>query len=105
MAAMCGDCGSRRPRKGNGRICLRGEGGTVATGPAGLHRGEGTWIHWHPSEQSLCFRLFRRHAVFPMGDTCYGLFDDSPITAELRALYLKTRQGAEIQLRADERGA
>jgi len=28
---------------------------------------------------------------FPMGDTCYGLFDDSPITPELRAEYLKTR--------------
>lgn len=29
---------------------------------------------------------------FPMGDTCYGLFDDSPITPELRAEYLKTRR-------------
>jgi hypothetical protein len=27
-----------------------------------------------------------------MGDTCYGLFDDSPITLELRAEYLKTRR-------------
>jgi hypothetical protein len=29
---------------------------------------------------------------FPMGDTCYGLFDDSPITPALRAEYLKTRR-------------
>src|SRR5262249_57017476 len=29
---------------------------------------------------------------FPMGDTCYGLFDDSPITPELREKYLKTRR-------------
>lgn len=28
----------------------------------------------------------------PMGDTCYGLFDDSPITPELREAYLKTRR-------------
>jgi len=27
-----------------------------------------------------------------MGDTCYGLFDDTPITPELRASYLKTRR-------------
>ncbi|HUR46289.1 MAG TPA: DUF5060 domain-containing protein, partial [Candidatus Saccharimonadales bacterium] len=29
---------------------------------------------------------------FPMGDTCYGLFDDSPITPGLRDQYLKTRR-------------
>src|SRR5262245_28891705 len=29
---------------------------------------------------------------FPMGDTCYGLFDDSPITPALRAEYLATRR-------------
>ena len=29
---------------------------------------------------------------FPMGDTCYGLHDDSPITNELRAAYLKIRR-------------
>lgn len=28
----------------------------------------------------------------PMGDTCYGLFDDSSITPELRDTYLKTRR-------------
>jgi len=27
-----------------------------------------------------------------MGDTCYGLFDDSPITPALREKYLKTRR-------------
>jgi hypothetical protein len=29
---------------------------------------------------------------FPMGDTCYGLFDDSPITPALREAYLKARR-------------
>ena len=29
-----------------------------------------------------------------MGDTCYGLFDDSPITPELRSEYLDTRRAA-----------
>lgn len=29
---------------------------------------------------------------FPMGETCYGLHDDSPITRELRAAYLQTRR-------------
>jgi hypothetical protein len=29
---------------------------------------------------------------FPLGDTCYGLFDDSPITPELRAQYLQRRR-------------
>ncbi|MEN6426892.1 MAG: DUF4038 domain-containing protein [Phycisphaerales bacterium] len=29
---------------------------------------------------------------FPMGDTCYGLYDDSPITPELRREYLDTRR-------------
>jgi (4-O-methyl)-D-glucuronate---lignin esterase len=29
---------------------------------------------------------------FPMGDTCYGLYDDSPITPELRREYLETRR-------------
>ena len=29
---------------------------------------------------------------FPMGETCYGLHDDSPITGDLRARYLKTRR-------------
>ncbi|MDR1502337.1 MAG: DUF4038 domain-containing protein [Prevotella sp.] len=29
---------------------------------------------------------------FPMGDTCYGLHDDGPITGQLRDAYLKTRR-------------
>ncbi len=29
---------------------------------------------------------------FPMGDTCYGLHDDSPITKELREAYLEMRR-------------
>jgi hypothetical protein len=29
---------------------------------------------------------------FPMGDTSYGLYDDSPVTAELRDTYLDTRR-------------
>jgi Protein of unknown function (DUF4038)/Domain of unknown function (DUF5060)/Zinc carboxypeptidase/Putative collagen-binding domain of a collagenase len=31
-------------------------------------------------------------AFFPMGDTCYGLYDDSPITTQLREEYLKVRR-------------
>lgn len=31
-------------------------------------------------------------AFFPMGDTCYGLYDDSSITPALRHEYLETRR-------------
>lgn len=33
---------------------------------------------------------------FPMGDTCYGLFDDSPITPELRQQYLRARRSQQF---------
>jgi hypothetical protein len=53
-------------------------------------RGHGP-IRIHP-ENPCAFARADGAAFFPMGDTCYGLFDDSPITPELRAEYLKTRR-------------
>jgi hypothetical protein len=45
----------------------------------------------HP-ENPYAFAHADGTAFFPMGDTCYGLYDDSPITPELRAEYLKVRR-------------
>ncbi len=53
-------------------------------------RGHGP-IRVHP-ENPYAFAHADGTPFFPMGDTCYGLFDDSPITPELRAEYLKTRR-------------
>lgn len=53
-------------------------------------RGSGP-IRIHP-ENPYAFAHADGTPFFPMGDTCYGLFDDSPITPELRAEYLKTRR-------------
>jgi hypothetical protein len=73
---------------------LRGEGVEIlqrgklrCTAP----RAHGT-IGIHP-ENPYAFAHADGTPFFPMGDTCYGLFDDSPITPELRAEYLKTRRG------------
>lgn len=72
---------------------LRGEGVSIlqrgkilcsparAAGPIRIHR-----------ENPYAFAHANGSPYFPMGDTCYGLFDDSPITPELRAEYLKTRR-------------
>lgn len=72
---------------------LRGEGveilerGTIhCTAP----RGHG-FLHKHP-DNPYAFAYADGTPFFPMGDTCYGLFDDSPITPELRAEYLATRR-------------
>lgn len=72
---------------------LRGEGvevhqrGTLrCTAP----RGRG-FIRVHP-ESPHAFAYDDGTPFFPMGDTCYGLHDDSPITPELRAEYLKIRR-------------
>lgn len=48
-------------------------------------------IHIHPANP-YAFARDDGSAFFPMGDTCYGLFDDSPITPALRESYLKTRR-------------
>lgn len=49
------------------------------------------FIRIHP-ENPYAFAHADGTPFFPMGDTCYGLYDDSPITPELRAEYLKTRR-------------
>src|SRR4030095_317746 len=53
-------------------------------------RGHG-FIRTHP-EDPYAFAYADGSPFFPMGDTCYGLFDDSPITPALREEYLKTRR-------------
>jgi hypothetical protein len=80
--------------QGEWRYVLRGEGveilrqGTLRCGPP---RTQG-WLRVHP-DNPYAFARADGTAFFPMGDTCYGLFDDSPITADLRAEYLRTRRG------------
>ncbi len=49
------------------------------------------FIRIHPQNR-LSFSKDDGTPFFPMGDTCYGLHDDSPITNDLRAAYLKTRR-------------
>lgn len=53
-------------------------------------RGHGS-IRVHP-KNPYAFAHADGTPFFPMGDTCYGLFDDSPITPELRREYLRTRR-------------
>lgn len=49
------------------------------------------FIGRHP-DNPYAFAYADGTSFFPMGDTCYGLFDDSPITPELREEYLRTRR-------------
>lgn len=49
------------------------------------------FIRVHPSNPHA-FAYADGTPFFPMGDTCYGLFDDTPITPELRTRYLETRR-------------
>jgi hypothetical protein len=79
--------------EGDWRYSLHGE--SVAIAQSGLLKciastGNGM-IHIHP-QNPYAFARDDGSAFFPMGDTCYGLFDDSPITPALRAEYLKTRR-------------
>jgi hypothetical protein len=53
-------------------------------------RGHG-FIRIHP-RNPYAFAYDDGVAFFPMGDTCYGLYDDSPITPALRREYLETRR-------------
>ena len=55
---------------------------------ASAHRG---FIRIHP-DNPYAFAYTDGTAFFPMGDTCYGLFDDSHITPALRREYLETRR-------------
>lgn len=79
--------------EGEWKYLLRGEGVEIlqrgklrCTAP----RGHG-FIRSHP-ENPYAFAYADGTPFFPMGDTCYGLYDDSPITPVLRAEYLKTRR-------------
>jgi hypothetical protein len=79
--------------EGEWNYLLRGEGVEIlqrgklrCTKP----RGHG-FIRIHP-DNPYAFAYADGTPFFPMGDTCYGLFDDSPITPGLRADYLKMRR-------------
>ncbi|MCC7374933.1 MAG: DUF4038 domain-containing protein [Verrucomicrobiales bacterium] len=71
---------------------LRGEGveilrhGTLRC----VESGEPGFVGIHPGNP---YALARSDGApyLPMGDTCYGLLDDSPITAERRSEYLRAR--------------
>ncbi len=53
-------------------------------------RGHG-FIRIHP-QNPYAFAYADGSPFFPMGDTCYGLYDDSSITPALRREYLETRR-------------
>lgn len=79
--------------QGEYRYTLRGEGTAVfqegrlmASSPR-----EKGFIRIHP-QNPYAFAYSDGTAFFPMGDTCYGLYDDTPVTPELRRLYLDTRR-------------
>lgn len=79
---------------GRWRYRLRGEG--VLLSQVGefdcVAEGQGRgFVGIHP-EQPTAFAQRDGSAFFPMGDTCYGLYDDSHITPELRVDYLRTRR-------------
>lgn len=79
--------------EGDWRYRLRGEGVELFSQGrlccvAPKSRG---FIGIHP-DNPCAFAYADGTAFFPMGDTCYGLHDDSPITPELRREYLKTRR-------------
>jgi len=79
--------------QGEWRYLLRGEGVELhqqgrlrCTSP----RGHG-FIRVYP-DSPYAFAYADGTPFFPMGDTCYGLYSDSPITPALRTQYLKTRR-------------
>lgn len=79
--------------EGDWRYRLRGEAvGIIQEGR--LHctppRGHG-FLRVHP-QNPYAFAHADGTAFFPMGDTCYGLYDDSHITPALRREYLETRR-------------
>lgn len=79
--------------EGEWRYTMRGEGvelsarGRLCCVPSKSHG----FIRIHP-DSSYAFAYADGTPFFPMGDTCYGLHDDSPITPELRRTYLETRR-------------
>lgn len=78
---------------GEWRYLLRGEGVEI------LRRGtlrcvesrEPGFVGIHPGHP-YAFARSDGAPFLPMGDTCYGLLDDSPITPELRSEYLRARR-------------
>ncbi len=79
--------------EGEWAYLLRGEGVEILERGklrCAAPRGHGL-IRIHP-ENPYAFAHADGTPFFPMGDTCYGLFDDSPITPDLREEYLKTRR-------------
>jgi hypothetical protein len=80
--------------EGQWSYLLRGEGVEILE--RGLLRCTAAQSHGfirrHP-KNPFAFAYADGAPFFPMGDTCYGLNDDSPITPELRAEYLRTRRG------------
>jgi hypothetical protein len=79
--------------EGEWRYRLRGEG--VELSQVGRLRctpsNRKGFVRVHP-DNPYAFAYADGTPFFPMGDTCYGLLDDGPITPELRAEYLKTRR-------------
>ncbi len=79
--------------EGEWRYRLRGEGVEIRQEgrlKCVAPRGHG-FIRIHP-QNPYAFAHADGTAFFPMGDTCYGLYDDSPITPALRREYLETRR-------------
>jgi hypothetical protein len=79
--------------EGEWRYLLRGEGVEILQRgklrcTAAMGRG---FIRIHP-QNPYAFAYADGTPFLPMGDTCYGLFDDSPITPALREEYVKTRR-------------
>ena len=79
--------------EGEWSYLLRGEGVEILQrGKVHCTKPQGHgFIRIHP-ENPYAFAHADGTPFFPMGDTCYGLFDDSPITLGLRAEYVKTRR-------------
>src|SRR4029077_9223852 len=83
--------------EGQWSYLLRGEGVEILQRGklrCSAPRGHGV-IGIHP-ENPYAFAHADGTPFFPMGDTCYGLFDDSPITPALREEYLQTRRSQQF---------
>ena len=83
--------------EGEWKYLLRGEGVSILRQGV-LHCGKPVgrgFIRVHPNHP-YAFAQDGGTPFFPMGDTCYGLFDDSPITPELRTEYLRARRSQKF---------
>lgn len=83
--------------EGTWKYKLRGEGVEIlAEGRVNCTKArDHGFIGVHP-ENPYAFAYSDGTPFFPMGDTCYGLFDDSPITPALRERYLRTRRAQQF---------